>query len=131
MKYTGPKLAVELAMEHITDWDKEHAVGIFISADLEIKAVELLSIGTQTNVLVSPREFFRPAIRWASIAGILLHNHPINDLNPSAGDKDITKQLLKSGEILRLPLLDHIIFNRKRDFLSMKDAGLIKTKIIL
>lgn len=125
MKYTNPQQAVELAIEHITDWEKEHAVGIFIGPDTKIKQVELLAIGTQTNLLITPREYYRSAIRWASVVGVLLHNHPIDDLTPSAGDLAITQSLVRSGDIIQLPLLDHIIFNRKREYFSFKENKLI------
>ena len=55
---------------------------------------------------------------------ILLHNHPSGNPDPSEEDIDITKQLVKAGEILGIEVLDHIIIANKRYF-SFKEKGII------
>ena len=61
------------------------------------------------STVVAPREVFRPAIAAAASAVIVLHNHPSGDPTPSAADIRITRELVRSGQILRIDVLDHVI----------------------
>lgn len=74
--------------------------------------------------LVHPREVFNPAIRFSARGIIILHNHPSGVLEPSAEDKKITKRLVESGEILEIPVYDHLIITESGYF-SFKENGLI------
>ena len=80
--------------------------------------------------LVHPREVFRDAIRTATAAVVLAHNHPSGDPTPSAEDIRITRQLVDAGRIVDIKVLDHIILGRKGgegpDFLSMREQGLME-----
>jgi DNA repair protein RadC len=67
---------------------------------------ELVSQGTLTASLVHPREVFRPALREAAAALILVHNHPSGDPTPSREDREVTARLRRAGEILGVPVLD-------------------------
>ena len=58
---THPKEAVKLAKPLITDWHKEHTIGIYLNARSIPTKVEVISIGTLNATLVHPRETFRPA----------------------------------------------------------------------
>ncbi len=68
-----------------------------------------ITVGTLDASLVHPREVFRPAIRDAASAVILLHNHPSGDPTPSNEDRQVTRQLEKAAEIIGITVLDHII----------------------
>ena len=69
----------------------------------------LVSQGTLTASLVHPREVFAPALREAAAAIVILHNHPSGDARPSREDHEVTRRLCQVGEILGIPLLDHIV----------------------
>ncbi|MFQ5477652.1 MAG: DNA repair protein RadC [Candidatus Binatia bacterium] len=81
-----------------------------------------VSEGSLGASLVHPREAFRPAIREAAAAVIFLHNHPSGDPSPSLEDKRITERLKKAGELLGIPVLDHVVVAR-RDYYSFADTG--------
>lgn len=68
--------------------------------------------GSLTHVDVHPREVFRPLIRHAAAAAILAHNHPSGDPSPSAADIALTARLRMAGEVIGIPILDHIIIGR-------------------
>ena len=51
-----------------------------------------------------------------------MHNHPSGDPTPSPDDLDVTRRLAAAGEVIGIPLLDHIIIGDGRYF-SFKDAG--------
>lgn len=68
-----------------------------------------ISLGTLTSSLVHPREFFRPALREGAAAVIAVHNHPSGDPEPSAEDIAVTRRLWEAGQLLGVPLLDHVV----------------------
>ncbi len=65
--------------------------------------------GTLTACLVHPREVFHPAIRARAASLVLVHNHPSGDARPSAEDLRLTRRLEDAGELLGIPVLDHVI----------------------
>ena len=87
--------------------------------------------GILDTSLVHPREVFKEAIRSSSAAIVVLHNHPSGDVTPSAEDLRITRQLVEAGKIVDIEVLDHVILGRasigqEKDFLSVRESGLVK-----
>jgi DNA repair protein RadC len=85
---------------------------------------EIITRGTLNASLVHPREVFRPAIQNSAASIILIHNHPSGQLEASKEDLKITQQLVDSGNIIDIPVLDHIILS-DTSYLSMHEQGLI------
>jgi DNA repair protein RadC len=81
-----------------------------------------ISEGSLGASLVHPREAFRPAVREAAASVLFLHNHPRGDPTPSVEDRRITARLCRAGELLGIPVLDHIVVGRD-DYFSFADAG--------
>lgn len=73
-----------------------------------IREVEV-SRGSLNQSLVHPREVFAPALRESAAAILVVHNHPSGDPSPSREDHEVTRRLAKSGELLGIPLLDHVV----------------------
>lgn len=65
--------------------------------------------GTADRAPVHAREFFAPLLRAGALKGILCHNHPSGDPEPSSADHKLTRNLAEAGRLLDLPLVDHII----------------------
>lgn len=65
--------------------------------------------GNLTSVEVHPREVFRPLIRIAAAACVLVHNHPSGDSTPSPEDLVLTSRLRGVGELVGIPVVDHVI----------------------
>ena len=68
-----------------------------------------ISEGTLSMTPVHPREVFSRAIRDSASAVIFVHNHPSGNPEPSPDDITLTERLIKSGEILGIRILDHIV----------------------
>lgn len=90
---------------------------------------EEITSGLLNSSLVHPREVFRKAIRNATCAVILAHNHPSGDPTPSPEDIKITRQLVEAGKIIDIKVLDHIIIGKKSDrhsqYTSMRENAII------
>jgi DNA repair protein RadC len=111
-----------LSLEDKIDRDKEHYYVMHVNARQQVHLVELVAIGTLNHATVHPRETFRRAIVEGSYSIIVAHNHPTGDVTPSAADIRLTHSLHQAGELLLIPLLDHIIFTDKnRSFFSFRD----------
>jgi len=84
----------------------------------------VISQGTLTASLVHPREVFRPALREAAAAVVLVHNHPSGDPSPSNEDREITARLADAGHLVGIPVLDHVVV-ADRGWSSLSELGAI------
>ena len=75
-----------------------------------------ISEGTLSTSLVHPREVFRPAILEPAASIVLLHNHPSGDPSPSEEDVKLTRQMVRAGEAVGIPVLDHLVLGTDRYF---------------
>ena len=68
-------------------------------------------------------ELLKEANRQNAAAIIVSHCHPSGDPTPSPQDIAVTEQLVNAGELLDIPVLDHVIVGREK-WVSMKEKGL-------
>jgi len=104
--------------------DREHFLVILLNTKNEVLGIETVSIGSLNSAIVQPREIFKAAILANSASVILVHNHPSGDLEPSKEDLKSTKKLQEAGNLLNIPVIDHLIIN-SREYLSFKNKNLI------
>lgn len=109
LDFSRPATVAAYYMETLRHASKEQVVLLSLNSKCELVKETVLSIGTVNASLVSPRELFLQALEDHAVTVILLHNHPSGDPTPSKDDYELTKRLRKAGEILQIPLLDHII----------------------
>ncbi len=112
-----------LSTEHETDQDREHFWVIGLNTRNQVKYIELASLGILNSSLVHPREVFRLAIQKAVCSLILCHNHPSGDPDPSQEDLNLTQKLVKAGEIISIPVLDHVVLGEDYTYKSLKELG--------
>lgn len=105
--------------------EREHFLAILLDARRNVKGVVTVSIGTLSASLVHPREFFRPAIVAGAAAVVAVHNHPTGDPTPSYEDREVTRRLQRGGEMLGIPLADHIVLGAGESFFSFREGGLL------
>jgi DNA repair protein RadC len=89
-----------------------------------------ISKGLLDASLVHPREVFREAIRSATAAVVIAHNHPSGDPSPSSEDIRITRQMIEAGNIIDIKVLDHVILGKagaagEKDYVSMREHGIV------
>ena len=75
---------------------------------------EILHRGTVDHTPLYPREVVKRVLDLGACAIILVHNHPSGDPSPSAEDRAVTRQLAGAGELLGIPVLDHVVIGDGR-----------------
>lgn len=106
-------------LQDMCDLPKEHLRGIYLDAHYRVVHDEVISIGTVNSNLIHPREVFRPAIEHGAVALILAHNHPSGIVKPSVADIEVTRQIVETGKIVGINLIDHVIISKNK-FESIK-----------
>ena len=120
-KIEGPEDVARYASPLLRFEQKEHFLVMLLDVRNRVLAMPTVSVGSLTASVAHPREIFREAIRYSAANMILIHNHPSGDPTPSREDIQITKQMMKAGEIMGIPVLDHVIIAGD-GFLSLKEA---------
>lgn len=96
----------------ISDARQEEFHIVSLDTKNQVIATHRITVGTLDASLVHPREVFRPAIKDAAAAVILVHNHPSGDATPSREDHAVTRRLESAGDLLGIDVLDHIVLGR-------------------
>ncbi|HEY9775264.1 MAG TPA: JAB domain-containing protein [Planktothrix sp.] len=111
-----------IPLKHSPD---EQFVSIHLNAKNEVLGLHEVSHGTVSSSLVHPREVFKAAILANSYAILVCHNHPSgSQIVPSKEDIETTQQLVRSGKLLGVNVVDHLIVGpRSRpDFYSIREC---------
>jgi len=77
------------------------------------------SLGTRSQAPVDPAELFRCALHDGAAAVLVFHNHPSGQLEPSRDDLDLTRRLVRAGEVVGVAVHDHVIVGSGR-WLSLR-----------
>jgi DNA repair protein RadC len=85
---------------------------------------KIVATGGRHSVAVTPADVFQAALPWRPRSVVAFHNHPSGDPNPSEEDKALTYRLARSGEVLGIALVDHIVIGGQ-SFASFKQLGLL------
>jgi DNA repair protein RadC len=101
---------------------REHFMVLLLDGRHRLMRESQVSQGTLTASLVHPREVFRPAVRAAAAAVILVHNHPSGDPSPSTEDLEVTERLAQAGKLLGIRVVDHVVV-ASEGFHSLRDHG--------
>lgn len=124
LRFDAPKTVADYFMEQLRHEEREKVILLCLDNKAQLISQTVLSVGTVNASLVSPREAFQYALRMQAVYIMVLHNHPSGDPKPSRQDIEITNRLLKTGELMDIPLLDHIIIGDNR-YISFKESGLL------
>ena len=106
---TCAKDVAQIYLPQLQSLQQEQFMVLYLDTKHRLAGDEILTKGILNASLIHPREVFYGAIKHLAHSIIVLHNHPSGDPTPSAEDVDISKRLKKTGEILGISLVDHII----------------------
>lgn len=69
----------------------------------------IASIGDINHAISSPDSLFKTALLSNASRIIMLHNHPSGETSPSPEDVQSTRKMNMAGQIMKVPLMDHVI----------------------
>lgn len=119
-----PETIAEYFMEEVRHLEVENVILLMLDIKCNLIKSEILSTGSVNFALVAVRDIFIKALRVKAGGIVLIHNHPSGDPTPSNNDIAITKKVKSAGELMEIPLFDHIIIGDKK-FVSLKQCGYI------
>jgi len=111
-------------LDDIRSKQQEYFICLSLDGGQRLIAQRTITIGTLDTVLAHPREVFADSIVDRAACVIVVHNHPSGDPTPSQKDTALTQQLTASGQLLGIPLRDHIIVT-KTDHYSFRQHHLL------
>ncbi len=121
---SGPGDAARFMRRLLRDEVREHFLALYLDGAHHVVSFSLASLGGATWAPVSAGMVFQNALLLGACAVIVGHNHVSGELEPSPEDKEVTRKLKQAGELLRVPLLDHVLFS-ETDHVSFHDRGLL------
>ena len=116
-------------LQDISTLHQEHLICFSLNSNHEIIARHTVFIGTLTGSFAHPREIFGYALADHAAAIVIAHNHPSG--NPEPSDKDIgtTEELIAVGQIMGIPLLDHIIIGKHGHYSFLANGMMLWGKL--
>lgn len=111
----------------LKDIPHEEVVALYLKGNNDIIGSQTLSIGGLHGAALLPADVFRGALAASASAIILGHNHPSGDPTPSAADIQLTRQVALAGDLIGIPLFDHIVVaevpSGRSPYVSLRDVG--------
>lgn len=129
--FDSPQAVYDYFVGELRFEPQEHMYALLLNARRELIRRSEIGRGTLTRLVIHPRDVFRDAIRYSASGIVLVHNHPSGYPEPSSADEQLTKEIDMAGELLRIPLIDHIIIgapgkNRSKPYYSFGEHGKLK-----
>jgi DNA repair protein RadC len=95
---------------------------LFLNANNELIADEVLGVGTVSAVHAWPREILKRCLDLEATAILLVHNHPSGCSRPSRADREMTERIANAAKCLNVAVHDHLIVARNGTT-SFRKAG--------
>ncbi len=116
LKIDNPDIIFEMLKYDLEKEMQEKLLLILLDNKKKIISIKTVFIGTLNQSTVHQRDIFREAIKNSASSIILVHNHPSGDVIPSLQDKIFTSDIKKIGDLMKIPLNDHIIIGKDTYF---------------
>lgn len=107
-------------LRDIVEKRQEYLVVLYLNARYELIQKEIVGQGSLNHMLITAKEIFAPALVSPCASIIIVHNHPSGDPTPSDDDIGFTTRIHEAGEVMGIPMLDHVIV-AKSGFFSFRD----------
>jgi DNA repair protein RadC len=124
-RISGPADVFERCAPSLRDLAQEEFRVLLLNTQHAVLRETVVTRGTLDTSLVHAREVFRGAVVESAAAVILVHNHPSGDPTPSPQDVQVTAQLAAAGQLLGIPVLDHIVVGDGR-YASFVELGYLQ-----
>lgn len=124
LSFHSPKSIADYYMEGMRHLNREEMILIFFNGKNKVIKELKVSVGTVNQTVASPRELFVEALRCEAVSVITIHNHPSGDPTPSRQDILTTRRMKEAGELVGIPLSDHIIIG-DHAYVSFREEQII------
>lgn len=114
--------AVKMVRRLLGDADREYLLVLPIDSAAHPVGIEIVAVGAVNQAAAKPREIFKHAILCNASGIIMVHNHPSGNTEPSREDLRFTDHMREVGEILGVPILDHIIAGENGEYQSLAES---------
>ncbi len=104
-----PADVAPILMDYFRDKDREEFLIVLLNTANVITGLSQISVGGLAASVVEPRQVFKVAVLANAAALILAHNHPSMNPEPSKEDIRLTRQLVEAGQLMGIPVHDHLI----------------------
>lgn len=120
--FQSSRAIVDHFRPRFTGKGQEIVIAVFLNGQNQRLGEKDITEGTPTQATVYVRRVIEEALHLSAAAVVLIHNHPSGNPEPSAGDDDTTRDLLKACKLVQLVLLDHVIVGESEHY-SYSDEG--------
>lgn len=120
---SSPEAVIHYCEPLMARWDREHFWMLALDAKNRLIGRREVSVGIIDATVVHPREVFKGAITLSAANVILAHNHPSGDPQPSRADLRLTARLFEAGNLLGIPVVDHVIVGSSGVGYSLREHG--------
>lgn len=123
-KACSPKDVATFLHAYYDDKAREEVIVVLLSTANTVIGVSVISEGGLAMSVFEPRSVFQPALLANAAAVVLAHNHPSGNPEPSREDVRVTEQAAEAGQMLGIPVHDHIII-AGRQHTSLAERGVL------
>jgi DNA repair protein RadC len=121
-RISSPKEAAMYIMPQMRHLTHEYFIVILLNTKNQVMDKIQISEGSLNCAVVHPREVYAPAIIKHAAAIVVAHNHPSGDPRPSDEDRELTRALVRTGAIIGIPVLDHVVIGDNK-YYSFKEKA--------
>jgi len=123
-KITSSKDVFEYFQSFLSDRNYETFYILLLNRANKIIKEVMISEGGLSGTVTDPKKIFKIGLENNASSIVLCHNHPSGNIEPSNADINLTRKLKNAGEMLDLPIIDHIIVGDEKYF-SFADEGMM------
>ena len=121
---SSPGKAAEWMKKILGNASREQVVVCCMDGRMEPAHIDIAGVGGSTGCPCPIPEIFRTALVTNASSVMLFHNHPSGDASPSGQDIALTEKLRAAGELLQMPVKDHIILG-DGEYYSFHEEGML------
>jgi DNA repair protein RadC len=121
---TEPGDVAAVLRDYFRDKDREEFLIVLLDTANTVIGLSQISVGGLSSSVVEPRQIFKTAILANAAAIIPAHNHPSGNPEPSREDIRITRQLAEAGDLMGIPVHDHLIITES-SYTSLAERGIL------
>ena len=115
---TSPEEVLNFIKDYMADLTTECILVFNLDNRGNVINFSKVGVGTANMVISAGREIFKTAILSNACGILLCHNHLSDDPAPSKEDAQFTRMMVKSGQLLNIALIDHLIVTPTRNYYS-------------